>query len=62
MDNDFATGYALGSDRDGCCNDGFMGGGQWIWAFLIIALIFGGNGGNIFFISPPVFASSIGLK
>lgn len=30
MDNDFATGYALGSDRDGCCNDGFMGGGQWI--------------------------------
>lgn len=45
MDNDFATGYALGSDRDGCCNDGFMGGGQWIWAFLIIALIFGGNGG-----------------
>lgn len=40
MDNDFATGYALGSDgRDG--NDGW--GSQWIWAFLIIALIFGGG-------------------
>lgn len=41
MDNDFGTGYALGADsRDG--NDGW--GGQWIWAFLIIALIFGGGG------------------
>ena len=40
MDNDFGTGYALGADsRDG--NDGW--GGQWIWAFLIIALIFGGG-------------------
>ena len=43
MDNDFGTGYALGADsRDG--HDGW--GGQWIWAFLIIALIFGG--GNLF--------------
>ena len=40
MDNDFGTGYALGADsRDG--HDGW--GGQWIWAFLIIALIFGGG-------------------
>lgn len=40
MDNDFGTGYALGADsRDR--NDGW--GGQWIWAFLIIALIFGGG-------------------
>lgn len=45
MDNDFATGYAMGADRnEGYCNNGF-GSGEWIWAFLIIALIFGGNGG-----------------
>lgn len=44
MDNDFATGYAMGADRhDGNENDGW-GGGGWIWAFLIIALIFGGGG------------------
>lgn len=41
MDNDFATGYALGSDNNR--NNG-MFGGEWIWAFLIIALIFNGNG------------------
>lgn len=28
MDNDFATGYALGSDSNGNCNNGF-GGGAW---------------------------------
>ena len=45
MDNDFATGYALGSDNNGGGNDGMWGGnGSWIFAFLIIALIFGGNG------------------
>lgn len=45
MDNDFATGYALGSDNNGGGNDGTWGGnGSWIFAFLIIALIFGGNG------------------
>lgn len=41
MENDFATGYALGNDNNR--NDG-MWGGEWIWAFLIIALIFNGNG------------------
>lgn len=47
MDNDFATGYALGADgRDG--NADGMWGGQWVWAFLIIALLFRGGlfGGN----------------
>lgn len=44
MDNDFATGYALGSDNNSG-GDGMWGGnGSWIFAFLIIALIFGGNG------------------
>lgn len=45
MDNDFATGYALGSDNNGG-GDGMWGGnGSWIFAFLIIALIFGGGNG-----------------
>lgn len=46
MDNDFATGYALGADSgSGKRDDGMLGGdGSWIFAFLIIALIFGGNG------------------
>lgn len=45
MDNDFATGYALGADSNGgnCRNDGW--GGDWIWAFLIFALFGWGNGG-----------------
>ncbi len=46
MDNDFATGYALGADNNGGgngCNGGF--GGDWIWAFLIFALLGWGNGG-----------------
>lgn len=47
MDNDFATGYALGADSNGNngCNNGGMWGGDWIWAFLIFALFGWGNGG-----------------
>ena len=47
MDNDFATGYALGSDSNGgnCNNGGFWGGDGW-WAIIIFAMIFGwGRGG-----------------
>ena len=43
MDNDFATGYALGSDSNGGnCNNGF-GGGAWegIWGIIILAMVFG---------------------
>lgn len=44
MENDFATGYALGSDNGGR-NNGFFGG-DGIWAIIIFAMIFGwGNGG-----------------
>lgn len=43
MDNDFATGYALGSD--GNSGGGFMNGDGW-WAIILFAMIFGwGNGG-----------------
>lgn len=48
MDNDFATGYALGADSNNNgngCNNGGMWGGDWIWAFLIFALFGWGNGG-----------------
>lgn len=49
MDNDFATGYALGADSNNNCNNGngngFGWGGDWIWAFLIFALFGWGNGG-----------------
>lgn len=49
MDNDFATGYALGADSNGGGNNGngggFGWGGDWIWAFLIFALFGWGNGG-----------------
>ena len=40
MDNDFATGYALGSDSNGgnCNNGGFWGGDGW-WAIIIFAMI-----------------------
>lgn len=46
MDNDFATGYALGQDSN-CRNDGWDGfGGGGIWALLIFSMIFrGGFGG-----------------
>lgn len=44
--DDFGMGYALGQDSNGGNNgNGMWGGdGSWIFAFLIIALIFGGNG------------------
>ena len=45
MDNDFATGYALGSDSGNCNNSGFLNGDGW-WAIILFAMIFGwGNGG-----------------
>lgn len=45
MDNDFATGYALGSDSGNCNNGGFLNGDGW-WAIILFAMIFGwGNGG-----------------
>lgn len=46
-DDSMALSYALGQDsnNNGGGNDGMWGGnGSWIFAFLIIALIFGGNG------------------
>lgn len=47
MENDFSTGYMVGSDRQGT-GDGFgFGGGSWIWVILILA-IFGGFGGRGF--------------
>ncbi len=43
MENDFATGYALGSDNNG--NNGFFGN-DGLWGVIILAMIFGwGNGG-----------------
>lgn len=43
MADDFATGYALGSDSN--CNNSMFGGDGW-WAIIIFALIFGwGRGG-----------------
>lgn len=44
--DDFGMGYALGQDSGNARgDDGMWGGnGSWIFAFLIIALIFGGNG------------------
>lgn len=46
MDDSMALGYALGQDNGGNGGgSGMWGGdGSWIFAFLIIALIFGGNG------------------
>lgn len=47
--DEMALGYAMGQDSNNncCCNNGngmFGGDGSWIFAFLIIALIFGGRG------------------
>ena len=45
MDNDFATGYALGSDSGNGNNSGFLNGDGW-WAIILFAMIFGwGNCG-----------------
>lgn len=45
MDNDFATGYALGADSNDNRNNGLFGGdGSWIWVIILLAL-FGGFGG-----------------
>ena len=49
MDNDFATGYALGADSSENRNNGLFGGdGSWIWIIILLALFggwgFGGGG------------------
>ena len=44
--NGFAEGYAVGSDRNNCCNNsGFGWGGDWAWLIILFAL-FGGWGNN----------------
>lgn len=49
MDNDFATGYALGADSNDNRNNGMFGGdGSWIWLILILALLGGGMWGGGF--------------
>lgn len=49
MDNDFATGYALGADSNGggnCNGNGMWGDGGWWIVIILFAMIFGwGNGG-----------------
>ena len=47
MDDNFGLGYAMGQDSNsGSNNGGFMGGmGEWIFAILIFAMIFGGGWG-----------------
>lgn len=49
MDNDFATGYALGADSNSgnnCNNGGWGGAWEGIWGIIILAMVFGwGNGG-----------------
>ncbi len=50
MDNDFATGYALGVDSGGGnngsnCGNGMFGDGSWIWFLLLLALLGGFGGG-----------------
>lgn len=49
MDNDFATGYAIGQSDSNSGNGGNSGGmwgdGSWIFALIIIALLFGGGFG-----------------
>lgn len=42
MDNDFATGYALGSDNSNN-RDGMFGGDGW-WGIIILAMLFGWGG------------------
>ena len=55
MDNDFATGYALGSDSGNGNNSGFGGWGDGLWAIIILAMIWGGNGCVVFLTSSRVF-------
>ena len=43
MDNDFATGYALGSDSGNNSGNGMWGGDGW-WAIILFAMIFGWGG------------------
>lgn len=43
MDNDFATGYALGSDNSNN-NGGLFGGGDGWWGIIILAMLFGWGG------------------
>lgn len=49
MDNyseGLASGLAIGSDRNNCCNNGFGWGGDWAWLIILFALFGGwGNGG-----------------
>lgn len=47
MDNDFATGYALGQSDSGSRNDGGMFGGDWggLLGLIVIAALFGGGFG-----------------
>ena len=42
-DNDFAMGYAMGNESGGSGSGGFWGG-DGVWGFLILALLFGGRG------------------
>ena len=46
MDNDFATGYALGADSNDNRNNGFFGDGSWIWIILLLCIFGGGWGGG----------------
>lgn len=57
MENGFAEGYAVGKDsanvvypvygyNNGCNNNGFGFGGEWIWIIVLFALLGGGFGGG----------------
>lgn len=48
MDNDFATGYALGSDSGNNSGNGMWGGDGW-WAIILFAMIFGWGRGGVGF-------------
>ncbi len=48
MDNDFATGYALGSDSGNNSGNGMWGGDGW-WAIILFAMIFGWRRGGFGF-------------